>query len=33
MTRHYREWGISKTLDSIFAAIVQGWQRRRRGAA
>jgi CDP-paratose 2-epimerase len=33
MSRHYPEWGITKILDSIFAEIVQGWQRRTRGAA
>jgi CDP-paratose 2-epimerase len=33
MTRHYTEWGITKTLDRIFVEIVQAWQRRTRGAA
>jgi CDP-paratose 2-epimerase len=33
MTRHYPEWGITKTLDTIFAEIVQAWQRRTQGPA
>jgi hypothetical protein len=29
MTSHYPEWGITRTLDSIFAEIVAAWQQRR----